>query len=90
MGATEGVKYARAIQRRPYEEQFRTEPVAELRATLYSMRERHAPGVVFDEPVDKHPPPEERPTPMPRNFRVARKDVQNPAIGLLMTPPCCS
>ena len=89
LGTTEGVKYARAIQRRPYEEQWKTEPVAELRATPYSMREKHEPGVVFDEPVDRHPPPEEKPVPMPRNFRVARKDVQNPTIGFTVNCPRC-
>jgi len=72
----EGVVYARGFTRRPCEEQWSVEAVAELKATPHSLREPRQRGAAFEHPTEKHPTLEDRAPGLPRSFKITKMDVQ--------------
>ncbi len=71
----DGIHFAAKFARRPTDEAWKTQPVAELQSTPHSLREARRPGAVFEQPTERHPPLEEKGPPLPRSFKITKRDL---------------
>ena len=72
LGTPERIVYARAVTRRPFEERWNAETIANLRFTPWERHVPRGPRVSFEESVERHEPPVKEGVALPKKMKVTK------------------